>query len=312
MDRINDLIKQYIPIKSVYPYTLELTNDYNKESFQELLNLYKSCFKYRILTNGVLIGKEPKILDALKRNGITELSVGNIEGVDYKTQELLTGDGKTLEYTIQGIKNAIKKGFNVGVYNVVNTINKDQMDAICQNMYQIGVTSIRFYRLLPIGNAKTCSELVLNPGNAEQVIKNVFALRKKFDKRFRISLANNFGPDLFSKKTLEYLADPTSESRYVCYAASPEYIAVEPLTKQTKYYPCFMGMGEKNLESNSPYKNFDVEKLKGMCGLCDYKQICGGGCRMTAYALTGDFYGSMDICQTKVKEKMRGGGDKND
>jgi radical SAM protein with 4Fe4S-binding SPASM domain len=44
------------------------------------------------------------------------------------------------------------------------------------------------------------------------------------------------------------------------------------------------------------YSSFrDRTTLKGKCGICEYREICGG-CRNRAYALTGDIYGQDDAC----------------
>jgi hypothetical protein len=39
----------------------------------------------------------------------------------------------------------------------------------------------------------------------------------------------------------------------------------------------------------------DKNNLKGKCGVCEYKQLCGG-CRTTALFYTGDIHGSDPRC----------------
>jgi radical SAM protein with 4Fe4S-binding SPASM domain len=55
----------------------------------------------------------------------------------------------------------------------------------------------------------------------------------------------------------------------------------------------------------SPYfSSFrDRSVLKGKCGVCEYREICGG-CRNRAYAYTGDIYESDPAC-AYVPESMR-------
>jgi radical SAM protein with 4Fe4S-binding SPASM domain len=44
------------------------------------------------------------------------------------------------------------------------------------------------------------------------------------------------------------------------------------------------------------YNSFsDRSILKGKCGVCEYREICGG-CRNRAYAYTGDIYESDPAC----------------
>jgi radical SAM protein with 4Fe4S-binding SPASM domain len=39
----------------------------------------------------------------------------------------------------------------------------------------------------------------------------------------------------------------------------------------------------------------DSEQLEGKCGACEYRNLCGGS-RARAYALTGDFLQSDELC----------------
>ena len=47
----------------------------------------------------------------------------------------------------------------------------------------------------------------------------------------------------------------------------------------------------------------DPEKLTGKCGLCEFKQVCGGS-RARAYAITGDYLASDPTC-TYVPDQLR-------
>ena len=79
-----------------------------------------------------------------------------------------------------------------------------------------------------------------------------------------------------------------SNSKYVCYAASPGDMTIEPRKEEDIYYKCFIMAGKDSMASNKPFENFDVNKLNGKYGKCEYKSICDGG---------------MDVCVTKVREK---------
>ena len=298
--KIKKIVESNKENKEVFIYPLEITVTKNKEEILELMSLVK---QKRVLTNGVMIGKFPSLLNTFKDYGIEGISIGNFEGVDMSTQKALTGDDKTLQYTVEGIKNAVNKGFKVDVYTVASKANYRQAKEIVEKAYRLGAERIRFYRLLPVGEGKKIKDLAMNSEETEKFIRTILLLRKKYKDKIRISLGASFGPDLYSKSTLEFLADKNSNSKYVCYAASPGYMAIEPRKEEDIYYKCFIMAGEDSIVSNKPFENFDVNKLNGKCGKCEYKSICGGGCRAVAYTLTNDWYGGMDVCVTKVREK---------
>ena len=47
----------------------------------------------------------------------------------------------------------------------------------------------------------------------------------------------------------------------------------------------------------------DVSKLKGKCGICEYRRVCGG-CRARAYEISGDYLAEEPYC---VYEPVRKG-----
>jgi len=42
--------------------------------------------------------------------------------------------------------------------------------------------------------------------------------------------------------------------------------------------------------------------FKGRCGVCRYRDICGGGCRVRAHAANGDFYAEDPFCYVTDKK----------
>jgi len=52
----------------------------------------------------------------------------------------------------------------------------------------------------------------------------------------------------------------------------------------------------------------DYDKLKGKCGICEYKKVCGG-CRARAYSLTGDYLGEEPYCIYEPKARLHGSKD---
>ena len=45
----------------------------------------------------------------------------------------------------------------------------------------------------------------------------------------------------------------------------------------------------------SAFRN-KIENLSGKCGECDYKELCGGGCRIRAYIQYNDLWAEDPLC----------------
>jgi len=60
----------------------------------------------------------------------------------------------------------------------------------------------------------------------------------------------------------------------------------------------------KEIQESKYYSSFqDRSILKGKCGVCEYRDLCGG-CRNRAYAYSGDIYESDPAC-AYIPESLR-------
>jgi len=44
-------------------------------------------------------------------------------------------------------------------------------------------------------------------------------------------------------------------------------------------------------------RSLKVDDLKGICGRCRVRDVCGGGCRLSAYKNSGDFTAALTLCE---------------
>jgi len=68
-------------------------------------------------------------------------------------------------------------------------------------------------------------------------------------------------------------------------------------------YPTTLTLGNalvdnfEDVLNSQLYKDIrDRKKIKGKCASCHHLEYCGGGCRVTAEYITGDFFGSFPFC----------------
>ena len=52
------------------------------------------------------------------------------------------------------------------------------------------------------------------------------------------------------------------------------------------------------------FRSFNPDKLKGICGGCSDRYVCGGNCRALAIIDQGDFYAEDPACWKVLKSKM--------
>jgi radical SAM protein with 4Fe4S-binding SPASM domain len=60
----------------------------------------------------------------------------------------------------------------------------------------------------------------------------------------------------------------------------------------------------RNSPAMEEFRSFNPDNLKGTCGICSDKHICGGSCRALALIHHGDFYAEDPTCWKVMKNKM--------
>jgi len=49
-------------------------------------------------------------------------------------------------------------------------------------------------------------------------------------------------------------------------------------------------------------RSLRTQELKGVCGICPFREFCGGACRLSAFRFDGDFLGPYNLCQRAYDE----------
>jgi AdoMet-dependent heme synthase len=191
--------------------------------------------------------------------------------------------------------NAIKVLRENDVLVQVNTTltqqNYNQIDDIMSLAEQIGVENFHLFFLVPTGRGAKMADI--SPQMYEDMIKGTFAKTHKHKLNVRPSCAPQF------MRIAEGMGLDMRQWIRGCIAGM-YYCRIYPNGDVTPcpYLPIKLGNIRENsfrdIWLNSPVFNAlrDPSQLKGKCGACNYKTICGG-CRARAYGLSSDF---IDYC----------------
>jgi AdoMet-dependent heme synthase len=191
--------------------------------------------------------------------------------------------------------NAIKVLRENDVLVQVNTTltqqNYNQIDDIMSLAEQIGVENFHLFFLVPTGRGAKMADI--SPQMYEDMIKGAFAKTHKHKLNVRPSCAPQF------MRIAEGMGLDMRQWIRGCIAGM-YYCRIYPNGDVTPcpYLPIRLGNirenSFRNIWLNSPvFKALrDPSQLKGKCGACNYKTVCGG-CRARAYGLSSDF---IDYC----------------
>jgi radical SAM protein with 4Fe4S-binding SPASM domain len=261
-----------------------------------------------LLTNGYFV--EGKIYDYLVKNEVyTSVSVDGPE----KINDALRGKG-SYKKALSAIRKLSKAEILNGLSAIVSSVNYRYVDHVTALAEEYSPNFVWINHFVPTGKAKEKIELEPSPEQYEWYFNHVYDLTRKYEGKFDIHVHCPFYARVFKQRDPSNFWDwYTNKFHGKCtYFAFGGYISI---IENGDLIPCFYtylkpskpqllgNIREKSLketwgemQKSDFYKSFrDRSILKGKCGICEYRDICGG-CRNRAYAYTGDFFGSDPAC----------------
>jgi radical SAM protein with 4Fe4S-binding SPASM domain len=239
-------------------------------------------------SNGSLI--DDSVAKNLKDSGIATVSISLDSHIPAQHDEF-RGVVGAWEKAVNACKALRKNNVLVQVNTTLTHQNYNQIDDIMSLAEGIGVENFHLFFLVPTGRGTKLTDI--SPQKYEDMITNTFAKVAKHRLNVRPSCAPQF------MRIAKGMGLDMRQWIRGCIAGL-YYCRIYPNGDVTPcpYLPIKLGnVREKSFKEiwfNSPiFKALrDPNSLKGKCGACEYRTLCGG-CRARAYGLSSDF---IDYC----------------
>ena len=182
------------------------------------LEIYKFLNQKWILTNGIKLLKDRKIVDKLKESGIETIEMSYHFGIQEEISEIN-------EQQLCKIINLVKKvGFKIKLLTTITLNNYDKILKICYQAIEYGVDAIQFTNLINTGNAKNFEkDLVLKEKEKKVFFELLNQARKEISKdKLIIERSGTFG------------YDEEHKTNFDC----PAYNDLVVITPDYNVYPC--------------------------------------------------------------------------
>jgi radical SAM protein with 4Fe4S-binding SPASM domain len=239
-------------------------------------------------SNGTLINDA--VAKNLKEAGVKTVSISLDSSVPEKHDDFRGVEGSWRK-AVRAIKALRENGVLVQVNTTVTRQNLGEIDEIMSSAERLGVENFHLFFLVPTGRGAKLADI--SPSMYENMIRSTFAKAAKHKLNVRPSCAPQF---------MRIAKDMGLDMRQWIRGciAGLYYCRVYPNGDVTPcpYLPIRLGnVREKKFceiwFTSAVFKNLrDVDNLKGKCGACEYRSLCGG-CRARAYGLSSDF---IDFC----------------
>jgi heme b synthase len=257
-----------------------------------------------LATNGTLLTQD--IARKLKDVGIQRVSI-SIDGSNADTHDVFRGEPGAFEGALRGIDILKKEEISFQINTTITKRNLLEIPKIYDLALELGASALHIFLLVPTGRGEEIESEEIPPEEYERVLLWFYDKSKTS----RIQLKATCAPHYFRIMRQRALADGIRITREThgleamtkgCLGGS----AFCFVTSTGDVYPCgylpalagnikqkpFRVIWEKSLVFNDLR---DPGMLKGKCGVCEYRMVCGG-CRARAYAATGDYLDEEPYC----------------
>ncbi len=261
-------------------------------------------------------------MQELKDAGLIRLAV-SLDGSHPEIHDTFRRVDGSFAHGLRILEEAQEIGLSTQVNTVVRRDNLDDMDAMCALMTRLGIVFWEVFFLVPMGRAKP--EDVASAEGFEEVFGKLYELSKTAPFDIKATAAPQYARVVLQRKKAENQAQPV--------AANAGPVQLDVLTSGAHHsdkdgigrarnvtdgdgflfishtgdiYPSgFLPISAGNVRHDDVVEVYrtsplflslrDRSGLKGKCGVCNYRGMCGGS-RARAYAVTGDPLESEPFC----------------
>jgi len=261
-------------------------------------------------TNGTLVSRE--LATELKKVPVSRLAV-SIDFPIPKLQDEFRGKQGAYQEALNGIANALDAGIEIQINSTITKLNVNYLTDLLDFSLKVGAMAFHPFMLVPTGRGKDLESQELSPQQYEETLNWIYDKQKELGDR--IFFKPTDAPHYMRVLKQRQIKAPDFQSQNSMPTNHPMQTITRGCLAGTGF--CFIsnqgrvqGCGYLDVEAgnirNQPFNEIwanaplfrqlrDLSNIKGKCGACEYKRICGG-CRARAYEATGDYLEAEPYC----------------
>jgi len=246
-------------------------------------------------TNGTLLTKE--MAKKIKAAGGASVAI-SLHMVNKEKLDRFCGVAGSFSSSVQAMKNCKAIGMPFQVNTTVFNKNFDEIEDICDFAKDLGAKSHHVLFMVPTGRAKNIEQECLSKVQTEQLIKRLLKKREELNFDIRPTCAPQF------MRIARQLHKNVGRHTRGCLAGI-SYCSIIP---NGDVWPCpYFSLKVGNVletpfseiwKNSSVFRNLRSLDYSGKCGICEFKEICGG-CRARAQVSYNDYMASDNWCSYK-------------
>jgi radical SAM protein with 4Fe4S-binding SPASM domain len=259
-------------------------------------------FTNTLATNATLV--DDVVARELRRCGVV-IGAVSLDGCDAATHDFVRNRSGAFEAALQGMKSLRRAGIPLHINITAMEYNMDQLDPMMDLVDELRAAILIIYQLVPLGRGRGIESATLDLSANERLVR----FMTKAQSHARAIIEPVAGPQYwpFLLQQAGIRGGPLlhlAETVFHGCSAGRGFVYIKP---NGEVWPCpFLEVSCGNVRE-TPFSHIwatsptleDLrrrdERLKGSCGECEYRRLCGG-CRGRSWAVTGDYLAEDPSC----------------
>jgi radical SAM protein with 4Fe4S-binding SPASM domain len=272
-----------------------------KDIFEIIAHAKNLGMNVSLITNGYHV--KGSILDNLIKHEV--MTAVSLDGKE-ETNDLTRGKG-SYKTALKAMEKLSKAGIFDCIVSTLNKNNCNEVDHIAQLGHEYKANRVVYHNYIPVGRAQEHLELAPTPMQYEWVWNRIYDLMQEYKGKLSINVYSPFFARIAKERGMpdfDYWFNNVFLGQ--CFIGG-RYMG---LLENGDTRPCGFNEGYRmeNIKNKSMKEIWtemqtsefhsklrDRRNLKGKCGVCEYREICGG-CRTRAEIYTGDLFASDPAC----------------
>lgn len=254
--------------------------------------------------NGTLITEESA--RKMAESGIRRISI-SLDGATKEKHDRFRGVEGAFEGALRGIRLAKAAGIEFQINTTITQNNLEEMPRIQDLAVELGAVAHHIFLLVPTGRGKYIADQAIDAVQYEQALNWFYDQREKTPLQLKATCAPHYYRILRQRakedgKTVTFQTHGLDAVTRGCLGGTGFcFISHTGIVQPCGFLELncgdvtrdsFKTVWEKS-EIFLKLRNYD--NLKGKCGACEYKRVCGG-CRARAFEATGDCMAEEPLC----------------
>ena len=254
--------------------------------------------------NGTLITEA--IAREMAEAGIQRISI-SLDGATKESHDRFRQVDGAFEGALRGIKWAKQADIDFQINTTITLQNLEEMPKIQELAAKLGAVAHHIFLLVPTGRGKYIADQGISAQQYEQTLNWFYDQRDKVPLQLKATCAPHYYRILrerareegksvtFKSHGLDAVTRGCLGGTSFCFVSNTGIVQpcgfLDLNCGSVKEVP--FGVVWKESEIFKTLRNFN--NLKGKCGRCEYRKVCGG-CRARAYEATGDYLAEEPLC----------------